>query len=133
MSKPKEPTFKPKDPKLYEKVIESLNNPKAGAAVGEFETLRQISMWTGEIFPAQSETLKMNALLLCNSPVTITLDTDNKKITFISEGKADEDKLKEVVLTTLGPGWSVQNDTGTVVKSRKPSKSKGARGRKKTK
>lgn len=85
------------------------NDPKFGA----FEMYRQLTLWTGQVYPAQQDTLKRNGVLIGDSPVTITMDTNTKKINFLYQTQGTLpypvklEKLKQVVTSTLGTGWEV--------------------------
>lgn len=99
--------------------------------LGDFEMLRTLTEWTGAVYPAQTETIKKNAVLIGEGKVIITMDTNTKQIHFLygDDTKAVERRslLNDVVRQTLGAGWI------TVIGSSSPkpeSKKKVKRGRK---
>lgn len=115
--------------------------------LGQFETVRQASLWTGQIFEAQLVTLKRNAMLIMESHVVLGVDTDKQVVTY-SGGPAPCGRERSVetihkmmsamVCQVLGPDWTVErgnikpDDTGTASKGRKPAKRKGKGSARKT-
>jgi len=92
------------------------NNDPSDPKFGAFEMYRQLTIWTGIVSPPQLDTLKRNGMLLGGGSVTITLDTDQKKINFLYEEQGvlpyeqKLEKLQQVVTATLGPNWEVSTN-----------------------
>lgn len=112
----------------------------ADPRLGQFEVVRQASLWTGQVFEAQLVTLKRNAMLIMESRVVLGVDTDRRVVTY-SGGSAPRGRersfetihemMSTMVCQVLGPDWTVErgnikpDDTGTASKGRKPAKRKG--------
>jgi hypothetical protein len=110
-------------------------------SISKLENLRMTTQWTGEIFEPQLETLKKNAILLGESPVTISIDTQHKFISFKFKKEVPPEKLhffNDLVNATLGAGWTMEVTKETyeppaiTEESRKPAQPKRTRSSKKT-
>jgi hypothetical protein len=125
--------------------------PKMDARVREFEAMKMSSMFTGNLYEAQVQTLKRGAMLIGGGPVVLTLNIEEKQaFVQMMPGNAEplpnpQQKLEELVSMALGPGWCVTigdgNDSskptkdGSSVKpprKRGPKKGQGIRRKRKT-
>jgi len=115
--------------------------------LGVFETVRQVSIMTDQIFPQQLNSLKINAMLVSESTkVVLSVDpsTHSVKLSYTVEGNPSKIRsLKDVkrmmtVVTKniLGPSWEFDCDRiensepGTAPEGESPAKPKRARGSK---